>query len=102
VNGKEALEMYKKNSADITLVFTDIGMPVMDGYELFNELKKLKPELPIIVSSGYGNAEVSSRIGSDKIAGLISKPYNPNQLREVLKRLVEGIIVNTKLTGTGD
>ena len=88
VNGKEALELYQKNAADITLVFTDMGMPVMDGYELFHKLKSLNPELPIIVSSGYGDAEVSSRIGSDNIAGLISKPYNPDQLREVLKGVV--------------
>jgi CheY-like chemotaxis protein len=91
VNGREALEMYQKNDAEITLVFTDMGMPVMDGYALFSELKKLNSDLPIIVSSGYGDAEVSARIGSDNIAGIISKPYNPSQLREVLKRVVEGV-----------
>ena len=90
VNGKEALELYQKNAAEITLVLTDMGMPVMDGYELIHELKKLKPELPIILSSGYGDAEVTSRIGSDNIAGLISKPSNPNQLRDVLKSALEG------------
>jgi len=89
-NGKEALELYHKNAADILLVLTDMGMPGMDGYELFYELKKLRPELPIIISSGFGDTEVSSRIGSDNIAGLISKPYNPDQLREVLKRVLEG------------
>ena len=90
VNGKEALELYQKNATDITLVMTDMGMPIMDGYELFSELKKLNPALPIIVSSGYGDAEVGSRLGSDNIAGLISKPYNPDQLRDVLKKVVEG------------
>ena len=88
VNGKEALELYEKNSADISLVFTDMGMPVMDGYALFHELKKINPKLPIIVSSGFGDAEVSSRIDIDDIAGIISKPYGPDQLREVLKRVV--------------
>ncbi|MEI6305590.1 MAG: ATP-binding protein, partial [Deltaproteobacteria bacterium] len=91
VNGKEALELYQKNATDITLVMTDMGMPIMDGYELFSELKKLNPELPIIVSSGYGDAEVNSRIDIDNIAGLISKPYRSDQLREVLKRTLEGI-----------
>jgi PAS domain S-box-containing protein len=90
VNGKEALEMYQKNAADIMLVFTDIGMPVMDGYELVEKLKKLKPELPIIISSGYGDAEVSARIGRDNIAGIISKPYNSDKLQEVLKSVVKG------------
>ncbi len=90
VNGMEALEIYKNNATEINLVLTDMGMPVMDGYELFHKLKSLDPELPIIVSSGYGDVEVSLRIGSDNIAGIISKPYNPRQLREVLKRVVGG------------
>ena len=90
-NDREALEMYKKNVAEITIVMTDLGMPVMDGYELFSELKKLNPELPIIVSSGYGDAEVSARIGSDNISGIISKPYNPSQLREVVKSVFNGL-----------
>ncbi len=92
VNGKDALELYQTNATDITLVLTDMGMPIMDGYELFSELKKLNPELPIIISSGYGDAEVGSRIGIDNIDGLISKPYGPDQLREVLKGVIEGTL----------
>ena len=89
VNGKEALELYQKNADDIRLVLTDMGMPVMDGYELFYELKNRNSKLPIIVSSGFADTEVTSRIGSDNIAGFINKPYNPEQLLEVLKGVVE-------------
>lgn len=35
---------------------TDMGMPVMDGFELCAALKRLKPELPIVISSGLGNS----------------------------------------------
>ncbi|MEI7934846.1 MAG: ATP-binding protein, partial [Chlorobiaceae bacterium] len=77
VNGIEALELYRKNAADITLVVTDMGMPVMDGYALFRELKKIKPKLPIIVSSGYGEGDVTSRIAREDIAALINKLQNP-------------------------
>lgn len=90
VNGKEALDLYQKNAADIILVLTDMDMPVMDGYALLPALKKLNPTLPIIVSSGFGDADVVSRIGRDNISGIISKPYNPNQIREVLRCVVEG------------
>jgi len=90
VNGKEALELYQKKAAEITLVMTDIGMPVMDGYALFSELKTLNPKLPIIISSGYGDKVITSRISFDGIAGLLSKPYSFNKLREVLSSLVEG------------
>ena len=90
-NGKEGLELFQKNAADIKLVFTDIGMPVMDGYQLFNELKTLRPDLPIIISSGFGDSDVESRIASEDIAGLISKPYSFDSLSDELKRVVEGI-----------
>ncbi|MDD2583166.1 MAG: response regulator, partial [Desulfuromonadaceae bacterium] len=88
-NGKEALELYQMNAADITLVMTDIGMPVMDGYTLFQELKALDPKLPIIISSGFGDTVVTSRIPGEDIAGLVSKPYDFDRLREVLKTVVD-------------
>lgn len=90
-NGREALEQYQQNSADITLVLTDIGMPVMDGYTLFRELKNINPTLPIIVTSGFGDTVVTDRMPREEISGLISKPYNYDQLLNVLKGVVEGI-----------
>ncbi len=88
-NGKEALELYSENAADITLVITDMGMPIMDGYALFRELKKLNPLLPIIISSGFGNSVVTSMIAREDIAGLVGKPYNFDQLRDVLKMVLK-------------
>ncbi|PKI16085.1 hybrid sensor histidine kinase/response regulator [Colwellia sp. 12G3] len=85
VNGEEALEIYKNNSAEINLVFTDLGMPVMDGYELFEKLKKIKSELPIVVSSGFGDTEINTKLGRDNVAGVVSKPYSLDKLREVMK-----------------
>jgi CheY-like chemotaxis protein len=90
-NGKEALELYKQNATDITLVLTDMGMPVMNGYELFYKLKQFNPQLPIIISSGFGEGDIGSRIPREEIAGLINKPYNFDQMREVLRGVVEGV-----------
>ncbi|HIJ80869.1 MAG TPA: PAS domain S-box protein [Desulfuromonadales bacterium] len=89
-NGKEALELYQQNAADITLVVTDIGMPVMNGYELFYKLKQFDPQLPIIISSGFGEGDIASKIPREAMAGLINKPYKFEQLREVLKGVMEG------------
>jgi len=90
-NGREALDFYHKNSADITLVMTDVGMPVMDGYELFRELKKINPALPVIITSGYGDTTVMSRIPRSETAGFISKPYSFDKLREKLKSVLMGL-----------
>lgn len=90
-NGREALEMYQENAAIITLVLTDMGMPVMDGYGLLRELKKRDARLPVIISSGFGDSEILSRIAPEDIAGLVCKPYDYDQLRDALKRVVEKV-----------
>ena len=88
-NGKEALELYQQNANDIVLVVTDMGMPVMNGYELFYRLKQLDQKLPIIISSGFGEAEIASKIPREHSAGMINKPYRFGQLREVIRGVVE-------------
>jgi nitrogen-specific signal transduction histidine kinase/CheY-like chemotaxis protein len=88
-NGKEALALYQQHAAEITLVMTDIGMPVMDGYELFHELKKEQPKLPIIIFSGFGDTVITARIPREDIAGFVSKPYKFSQLQAVVRGAVE-------------
>ena len=46
-------------------------------------------KLPILVSSGFGDALVSSQLAREEVAGLVSKPYNLEQLREVLRRVLD-------------
>lgn len=92
-NGKEALEVYQRNANDINLVITDIGMPVMDGYELFQKLKSLNPILSIIVSSGFSDTVVTSRIPRNDIAGFMSKPYRFDKMQEVLKNVVDTLLL---------
>ncbi len=89
-NGKEALALYRKNATDITLVLTDMAMPVMDGYELVSELKKRCPRLPIILSSGFCKDKIITKIDPDAIAAFISKPYDFYQLQDVLRNVLGG------------
>ncbi len=87
-NGEEALDLFKQNAEVITLIVTDIGMPVMDGYSLVRELKKIPSAPPIIISSGFGGKDITSRIAPEDFAGMVSKPYNFNQLQVVVKNVV--------------
>jgi len=89
-DGKMALELYRKNAAVISIVMTDIGMPVIDGYTLFRELKMIKPDLPIIISSGFGDISVTTKIPRKEISGLVCKPFNFDHLREVMKGALQG------------
>lgn len=91
VDGLEALKLYHEHAAAVTMVLTDIGMPVMDGYQLIAELKRLNPELPIVVSSGFGDTVISERVDNNELSGLISKPYRFDQLKDVLKSVQDAM-----------
>ena len=83
------LEESKFNSFHLTVFTMCLLLMTMDGYDLFLELKKLDPGLPIIISSGFGDVDVTSRIALEETAGMISKPYTAGQLREVLQKVVK-------------
>ena len=84
-NGIEAIELVKKNDS-IRLVLMDIQMPRMNGYQATQEIKKLKPSLPVIAQTAYAMAEdraKGERAGCDYY---LSKPIKPNDLLETLKQ----------------
>ncbi|MBV5330098.1 MAG: response regulator [Chlorobium sp.] len=89
-NGKEAMEIYHRDPNRINLVITDIGMPIMDGYELFEKLREIDSSLPIIISSGFCATDVTARIPKERIAGFIEKPYGFDELCKVLKSTLVG------------
>ncbi|MDD2278478.1 MAG: ATP-binding protein [Bacteroidales bacterium] len=88
-NGKEAVELVKKNN-DIALILMDIQMPVMNGYTATQEIKKIKPHLPIIAQTAYAMAEdraKGERAGCDNY---LSKPIKPSDLLESVKQYLSG------------
>jgi CheY-like chemotaxis protein len=63
-------------------------MPEMGGEEAFREFLLLKPDLPVILSSGYNEQDVVQRFNLQGVAGFIQKPYTVLDVRETLKRVL--------------
>ncbi len=88
-SGSEALELFRKEKEAITLAILDIQMPGMGGKDLFNELKALKPELKVIISSGYDEKEALAGMDGETPEGFIKKPFRvellENKISELLK-----------------
>ena len=78
-NGREAVDLFAASRDPIDLVLLDMTMPVMSGEDALRELKKRKPDVPVIASSGYNEVEALKRFG-DGISGFIQKPYTAAQL----------------------
>ena len=74
----------------INLVLSDIRMPQMNGYELVNKIRTLKPKIKIILMSAFEirEAELSRVLPSIKIDGLISKPISLKNLVEIIKNTI--------------
>jgi len=82
-NGKEAVEILSANN-DIELVLMDLKMPVMDGYEALNEIKKLKPHTVVIAETAYalpGDKEKILKAGFDDY---LPKPITLEILKNTL------------------
>lgn len=78
-NPIDALESFKENPDDFTIAILDLGLPNMDGFDLFKKLKKIK-EIPIIISTArddIGNKIYGFELGTDDY---LSKPYEPREL----------------------
>jgi CheY-like chemotaxis protein len=89
-DGREALSLYAQHRDEIALVLLDLTMPHMDGEETFRELRLLDPQVPVVLSSGYSEQEVTSRLAGQNVAGFVQKPYTLELLRERLREALSG------------
>jgi len=87
-NGKEAVEMYKNNLTRIRLVILDMIMPEMGGGQAFDELKKINPEIKVLLSSGFSLDSKAAEILKRGCNGFIQKPFNLKELSKKLETIL--------------
>lgn len=85
-DGRQALEVFNEDGVEIRAVLLDISMPLMGGEETFQEMHRLRPEIPVILLSGYPEQEKASHRG---LAGYLAKPFRPLALLEKLREILE-------------
>jgi len=86
-NGHEAVELFKSNS-DISIIFMDIKMPVMDGLEATKEIRKLNKEIPIIAQTAFalsGDREKALNAGCNDY---LSKPIKRQNLVQIIEKYI--------------
>jgi DNA-binding NtrC family response regulator len=86
-NGKEALHLFKQKVVD--LVITDVVMPKMDGIELLEAIKGLRPETEVIVISAQGTIEKAVQAMKLGASDFIEKPINPRVISLLVERALE-------------
>jgi CheY-like chemotaxis protein len=87
--GIEALEIFKKRQNNISLVILDMRMPGMSGCEVFDRLKKIQPDLKIIIVSGFMEEYDLCEISTRNFDGYLNKPFKLKELSEKIEEVLE-------------
>lgn len=85
-DGRQALEIFRSR-ADISFVILDLTMPLLDGEQTFLELRRIRPDIKVIMSSGYNEQALSQKFAGKGLAGFIQKPYRLSMLKEEIRAL---------------
>ncbi len=88
-DSQEALEFFREKPDSIDIVITDLTMPKLTGDELAKEMLKLRPNIPIILCTGYGKNISSKTAASMGFRGFILKPVIMRDLAAILRKLLD-------------
>ena len=88
-SGQEALEVYRKLQGKISLIILDMIMPGMDGEATYDSLKKVNPELRVILSSGYSKNEQAKAILEKGCQAFIQKPFSISDLSMTIRQVLD-------------
>ena len=84
-NGRAAIDLFKRYPGEIALVVLDLSMPDLSGEETLPELRRIRPGVKVVVSSGYSEAEAMTMFQGQPVAGFLQKPYTSTRLAEKVK-----------------
>jgi DNA-binding NtrC family response regulator len=86
-NPSEALKLLADKEYD--LVISDLKMPGMDGMELFDELRGIKPDIPLIIITAYGSLGTADEAMKKGISDFITKPFRKDAILFTINRVLE-------------
>jgi CheY-like chemotaxis protein len=89
-SGPAAIDIFQKQPNEIALVILDLTMPGMGGEEVLPELRRIRPDVRVVVSSGYGEQETMPLFTGQQISGFLQKPFTPARLAEKVKNAIAG------------
>ena len=84
-DGLMALDLFEERADDIALVLMDLTMPEMGGEETIRRLQAIRPDVRVVLSSGYHESDVIQNFTGQRLAGFVQKPYDIRTLAAKVK-----------------
>jgi nitrogen-specific signal transduction histidine kinase/CheY-like chemotaxis protein len=90
-SGPEALEVVQRPDSGIGLVILDMIMPGMDGGRTFNRIREIRPQLPVMLASGYAINDQAEKIMHNGCNGFIQKPFSVAELSQKIRQILDAV-----------
>jgi two-component system cell cycle sensor histidine kinase/response regulator CckA len=87
-DGAEALRLFQEHPAAFACVVLDLTMPHQDGVATFAQLRQVRPDIKVVLSSGYPAEEALQRFAGQGVAGFVQKPYTLDAMRAEVERVL--------------
>ena len=88
VDGQDGVVKFAQNSEKFRLVLLDYTMPKLDGVQVFDELRRISPDIRVVLMSGYGRQEATARFWGKGLDGFIAKPFDIPTVQSTLKAVL--------------
>ncbi|MDW8071338.1 MAG: CHASE domain-containing protein [Anaerolineae bacterium] len=87
-DGEAGVRLFQEHVAEIACVILDLTMPQQDGASIYHALRAIRPDVPIILTSGYSLQDVLQRLEGQRPDGFLHKPYPLEELRRVVESAI--------------
>jgi len=88
-DGKQGVEMYRSHRKQISVVLSDIDLPVFDGHEVLRKIRKINPEAKIIFASGFFDPETRTEMYKAGLKCFIQKPYRESEVLQKVRETID-------------
>jgi len=89
-DGLEGVELFRRHGPEVGLVLLDLTMPRMTGEEAFREMRRLRPDVRVVLMSGFSEQEATSHFAGKRLAGFLQKPFTMEALKARLDEAAKG------------
>jgi CheY-like chemotaxis protein len=79
-DGAEAFETYLRHKGEIAVVVLDLGLPKLNGWEVFQQMKQVDPTIRPVLATGYISPEMQSALAQGELSAVIMKPYRLDEI----------------------
>jgi CheY-like chemotaxis protein len=87
-DGQAGVELFRARADTINCVLLDLTMPRLNGEQAFRAIRQIKPDVRVVLMSGYTEQDVTARFADKELAGFVQKPFTTNELLTKLQQVL--------------